>query len=93
MAIRPFLNGYSFDPEAVRIIGIAFEMSRAAVRLAGRTDLTEEAIAKKIIELAEAGERNADVLCEASLKASPASAPNPPTRPDAQPPNPADPSS
>ena len=49
MTIRHFLNGYSFDPEAVRSIGITFEMTRAAVRLAGRTDLTEEAIAKKII--------------------------------------------
>ncbi len=70
MAIRQFLNGYSFDPEAVRCIGIAFEMTRAAIRLAGRTDLTDEAIAQKIIELAETGERNADVLCEAALKAS-----------------------
>ena len=43
MTIRQFLNGYSFDPEAVRSIGIAFEMTRAAVQLAGRTDLTDEA--------------------------------------------------
>jgi hypothetical protein len=77
MAIRGFLNGYSFDPEAVRIIGIAFEMTRAAVRVAGRTDLTEETIAKRIIELAEAGERNADVLCEAALYAGPVATPHP----------------
>ena len=92
MPISRFIDGHRFDPETKRVIGVAFEIARAAVRFSGRTDLTDEAIAKKIIELAEAGERNADVLCEAALKAGPASAPNSPSRPDAQPPNP-DPSS
>ena len=30
-------------------------------------DLTDEMIAKKIVELAKAGERNVEVLCEAAL--------------------------
>jgi hypothetical protein len=34
--------------------------------LAGRTDLTDEAIAGRIIELAKPGERNPNVLCEAA---------------------------
>jgi hypothetical protein len=69
-------------------MGVAFETARQYVKLAGRTDLTDEVIAKRIIELAEAGERNADVLCEAALYAGPASAPNTPSPPDAQPPDP-----
>ena len=67
MPIRPFLDGYGFDPETMRIMGVAFEMARAAV--IRRADLTDEAIARTIIELAKAGERNVDVLCEAVLNA------------------------
>jgi hypothetical protein len=46
-------------------MGVALEMTRAALRLADRHDL--EIIARKIIELAKAGERNPDLLCERAL--------------------------
>ena len=77
MAIRTFLNGQTFDPETARLVGVAFEAARAAVNRPA--DLTDEMIAKKIIELAKAGERNVDVLCEAALNAptGAVSAPNP----------------
>ena len=65
MPIRPFLSGQTFEPETVRLMGVAFESTRAAVKRPG--DLTDEIIAKKIIELANAGERNVDVFCEAAL--------------------------
>jgi hypothetical protein len=39
MPIRPFLDGHKFDPETIRIMGLAFEMAREALRLADRTDL------------------------------------------------------
>jgi hypothetical protein len=71
--IRPFLAGRRFDLETTSLMGIAFEIVRAAVRSAPRADLTDEIIAGTIIELAKTGERNVDVLCEAAL-----SAPNPP---------------
>jgi hypothetical protein len=63
--IRPFLNGQAFDPETARLVGVAFETARAAVNRPA--DLTDEMIANKIIELANAGERNVEVLCEAAL--------------------------
>ena len=72
MPIRPFLDGETFDPETARLVGVAFETARAAVKRSG--DLSDETIAKKIIELAKAGERNVDVLCEAALNV-PAGAP------------------
>ena len=56
------------DPEAKRVLSVAFEMARVALRLADRGDLTNEIIAKRIIELAKAGERNPDLLCEGVLK-------------------------
>ena len=78
MVIRPFLNGQNFDPETARLVGVAFETARAAVNRPA--DLTDEMIAKKIIELANAGERNIEVLGEAALNApaGTVSAPNPP---------------
>jgi hypothetical protein len=87
--IRPFLNGQTFDPETARLVGIAFETARAAIRRRG--DLSDEIIARTIIELAKAGERNVEVLCEAALNvpAGAVSAPNlpplpasPPSKPD-----------
>jgi len=72
------LSGQTFDPETTRLMGIAFETSRAAVKRPG--DLTDEMIARTIIELAKAGERNVEVLCEAALNVptGAVSAPNPP---------------
>ena len=68
MPIAEFLDGYKSDPETKRVMGVAFEMTRAALRLVDRDDLTIAIIAKKIIELAKAGERNPDLLCERALK-------------------------
>ena len=77
MAIRLFLNGETFDPETTRLVGVAFETAHAAVNRPA--ELTDEMIAKKIIELANAGERDVEVLGEAALNApaGAVSAPNP----------------
>jgi len=37
MPIRSFLDGHKFDPEN-RVMGLAFELTREALRLADRTD-------------------------------------------------------
>jgi hypothetical protein len=63
MPITPF---FKFDPATKRVMGVAFEMTRAALR-ADRPDLAPETIAKKIIELATLGERDPDLLCERAL--------------------------
>jgi hypothetical protein len=83
--IRRFLNGQTFDPETIRLLGIAFETARAAIKRPG--DLSDEIIARTIIELAKAGERNVEVLCEAALNppAGAVSAPNPPPLPASPP--------
>ena len=77
MPIRPFLNGQTFDPETARLVGIAFETARRPINRPGA--LSDEMIARTIIELAKAGERNVEVLCEAALNAAAGagSAPNP----------------
>ena len=85
MPIRPFLDGHRFDPETERLMGIAFEMARLAITR--QADLTDEIIARTIIELAKAGERNVEVLCEAALNApaGAVSASNPPPLPASPP--------
>ena len=81
MPIRPFLNGETFDPETARLVGVAFETARAALNRPA--ELSDEMIARTIIERAKAGERNVEVLCEAALNvpAGAVSAPNPPPLP------------
>jgi hypothetical protein len=83
--IRPFLSGQTFDPETARLLGVAFEMARAAIKCP--RDLSDEIIARRIIELAKAGERNGEVLCEAALNApaGAVSASNPPPLPASPP--------
>jgi hypothetical protein len=66
MPIRPFLDCQRFDAETTRIMGVAFETARIALRLTG-DNLAQARIAERIIELARAGERNPDLLCERVL--------------------------
>jgi hypothetical protein len=67
--IRAYLEGFRFDPETVRLMGIAFEMALVALqRTDGIVNPTREAVAKKIIELAKAGERDPERLCDTALQ-------------------------
>ena len=68
MPIRPFLNGERFDPETLRILGVAFTQVAIALRIGDCDDDVNQAIANKIIELAKTGERNPDLLSESALK-------------------------
>ena len=68
MPISEFLDDHKFDPETRRLMGLAFEMARAALRLADRNDPAVERVARKIIEIAKAGERDPDRLCESAVQ-------------------------
>jgi hypothetical protein len=65
MPIRFHLNGQSFDPETIRVMGLAYEMALIALRLTDRGDIANDVVAHKIIELAKTGERNPEQMCEA----------------------------
>ena len=87
MPIRHYLQGHRFDAETARLLGVAFEMALVALQHAdGVIAPTRDAVAQKIIELAKAGERDPERLCEGALKGiqcAPAliSDPNPPPPP------------
>ena len=68
MAIRSHLNGERFDPETIRVMGLAYEMATAALQLVDRGDSANEIVARKIIEFAKAGEHDPERLCEAVLQ-------------------------
>jgi len=67
MPITPFLGDQKFDPETARIMGVAFELARAAVKRDWSGVYGNRIIAKRIIELAKDGERDPDVLCGEAL--------------------------
>jgi hypothetical protein len=67
MPISPYLDGMPFDPETRRVMGLAFESTLAALRLADRSDPIVAIVAKKIIELVKSGETNPELLCEQAL--------------------------
>jgi hypothetical protein len=58
MPIRAHLDGHKFDPETIRVMGLAFELALLTLRLRDRGDLANEVIAQKLVQLAKAGERN-----------------------------------
>ena len=68
MPINPYLIDSSFDPEHVRAMGAAFENACRSLRLADGANGASEAIACKIIEAANGGERDAVRLYDAVMQ-------------------------
>jgi hypothetical protein len=66
MSITPYLDGLNIDPETERVLGVALDMTRVALGLAD--NFADGIIARRIVELAKAGERNPDLLSEGSLE-------------------------
>jgi len=66
--ITPFLHGFECDAETKRVMGVAFEMARVSLGISRPSERANEIVARRIIELAKAGERNPDLLCEGVLK-------------------------
>jgi hypothetical protein len=68
MPIRGFLTRpHAFDDEAIRVMGIAFECARSALRISADDPLSAE-VAMKIIELAQSGERDSEKLCDFAIE-------------------------
>ena len=66
MSIGPYLDGLNVDRETERLLGLALDMTRLALGI--EDDLADKIIAKTILQVAKAGERNPDLLCEGALK-------------------------
>jgi hypothetical protein len=59
------LDDFDVDPQTKPVLRVALERTRLSLGVSD--DLADGIIAKQIIELAKAGERNPDQLCESAL--------------------------
>ena len=69
MPIYPLLKNEAFDPDAVRTIGAAFEDVLIELGLKDRNDPVVQLVAKRIIRLAQEGERDPTRLKARALEA------------------------
>ena len=67
MPIRAFIGDASFTPEQLFALNEAFTSALAELKVRGRQDPLAEMVAKKIIEIAQLGERDSKRLCELSI--------------------------
>jgi hypothetical protein len=67
--IRELLKGQSFGPDDIAILVRAFEEALRELKLVDRTDPATQLVAKRIIELAQQGERDPVRLREGAVKA------------------------
>jgi hypothetical protein len=68
MAIYRLLKNGVFGPEDVKVLTTAYEEALRALRLKDRSDPATDMIAKKIIELAQRGERDPVRLREYAIR-------------------------
>jgi hypothetical protein len=68
-AIYPIFGNASFDPEAMRVMGEAFDKACDALNWTQRSPVLNEGLANRIIGFAREGERDADRLCSRALEA------------------------
>ena len=61
-------NNHWFGPEDIAGLTTTFEAALAKLGLVDRSDPTTLTLAKLIIELAKAGEREPERLCDSALK-------------------------
>lgn len=67
MAIYRLLQFATFDPEMIARMTEAYEGALHVLRLVDRQDPITELVAKKIIEVAQVGERDPARICERAL--------------------------
>lgn len=67
--IVPFLRETSFDSDVTNLMGKAYDKALRELHDKGQPHLVQEIIARKIIDIAKSGERDADRMCERALMA------------------------
>ena len=66
MSITPYLGDFDASPETKRVLGVALEMTRVSLGLGD--NFADGIIARRIVQLAKAGERNPDLLREGAME-------------------------
>ena len=68
MAMHRLLREAAFPPEDIARMTAAYEAALQLLRLTDRTDPVTEIVAKKIIEVTRAGERDPPHICARAIK-------------------------
>jgi hypothetical protein len=68
MPVNSLLKNLFFKPEDIQAITQAYECARLELGLMDRSDPLCKTVAKKIIDIAEAGERDPEKLCREALE-------------------------
>jgi hypothetical protein len=68
VAIYRLLQNSGFGPEDIEGMTAAYEKVLVLLRLRDRTDPVTEIIAKRIIEIAQTGEKDPEVICAMAIK-------------------------
>jgi hypothetical protein len=68
MPIRPYLQGEAFDPDAVRVMGIAFENACNELGIFNKHDAVTRVVARTVIDMAQRGFRDEDSLTAAVME-------------------------
>jgi hypothetical protein len=76
MPLSRFLQGRTFGPDEIAVMTKAFEGALRALDLVDRTDPAADMVAKKVIELANLGERDPVRLCDRAVEALSGRPPN-----------------
>jgi hypothetical protein len=66
-AIHGLFQGRAFEPEDINRMTVALDSALAALAIKDRTNVVAELVAAKIVEIAQAGERDPVRLCERAL--------------------------
>jgi len=69
MPIHRLLEKHAFGPDEIRVLNSAFDDALLKLGLADRADPVVEVVARKIIELAQQGERDPTRLSERAIQA------------------------
>ena len=69
MPIHRLLEKHAFGPDEIRVLTSAFDDALRKLGLADRADPVVEVVARKIIELAQQGERDPTRLSERAIQA------------------------
>jgi hypothetical protein len=67
VSIGLYVSDVQLDSETQRVLSIAVELTCIALRTGDCDEGVRQAIARKIIELAQDGERDPNILCEQAL--------------------------
>jgi hypothetical protein len=70
MPINHLVKEHAFAPDEIKLLVAAFEEALEELQLKDRSDPATMLVAKRIIELAQQGERNATRLREVGVKGS-----------------------